>query len=146
MSKEYLNVKVFPQEKFSPASPEKKFGFFHNLFSNNERIVDTSGFVPLTVRIKQMMLSGAIHAINSDAFDSSDYEEMYSDLHQNTVELGDDFEDLNEKARLVAERRQEILERKGLIPSAAERTAAEEEQKQPVNTEKSKDKAKEPEE
>lgn len=140
-----MNVKIYESEQydFSKEKKQKRFGVLHDTFSNNELLVDTSGFVPLTVRIKQMMLSGALHALNSSAFDSADFEEMYSDLHQNTIEIGDDFEDLNAKAALIAERRQEILERKGFVNSADDEpmkgNEEAEEEKPSVKKEKSSD-------
>ena len=80
------DVQIFPLEVYSEKPSESvKKGFLSDLFSNNEKIVDTSGFVPLTVRIKQMQLSGAIHAINSDVNRNTFLHNLKNRKHQNLL-------------------------------------------------------------
>lgn len=82
---------------------------------DNKVLVDTAGFVPLEVRIKQMLLSGEMSKINSSMYDSDDWRYMYDNINQNALEVGDDIEDVASKLSQVMKRRNEILSSKGLL-------------------------------
>lgn len=82
---------------------------------DNKILVDTAGFVPLEVRIKQMLLSGEMAKINSEMYDSDDWRYMYDNVNQNALEVGDDVEDVAAKLSLVLKRRNEILASKGVL-------------------------------
>ena len=87
---------------------------------DNKVLVDTAGFVPLEVRIKQMLLSGEMSKINSSMYDSDDWRYMYDNINQNALEVGDDIEDVASKLSLVMKRREEILQSKGLLNVVSE--------------------------
>lgn len=82
---------------------------------DNKILVDTAGFVPLEVRIKQMLLSGEMAKINAEMYDSDDWRYMYDNVNQNALEVGDDVEDVASKLSLVLKRRNEILASKGIL-------------------------------
>ena len=85
--------------------------------SNNPKLVETAGFIPLPERIKMMVLSGEQLANARDVFDSSDYREMYSDVGDNFLEYGDDIEEITLKFQNVLRKQKEILLRKGFLKS-----------------------------
>lgn len=82
---------------------------------DNKHLVDTAGFVPLNVRIKQFLLSGEQAKLNSEMFDSDDWRYMFDHINENTLEVGDDIEDVNRKLAAVVARKNELLVRKGII-------------------------------
>lgn len=76
----------------------------------NEYIVETAGFVPLSVKFKQFEQNGYIAKFNVDDFDSSDYNSLYSD----DILIGpdDDEFDIADKIELFNQRKLELLKRK----------------------------------
>ena len=86
---------------------------------DNKHLVDTAGFVPLNVRIKQFLLSGEQAKLNSEMFYSDDWRYMFDHINENTLEVGDDIEDVNRKLAAVVARKNELLMRKGIIQPIA---------------------------
>lgn len=91
----------------------------------NQYIVETAGFIPLSVKFKQFEQNGYIARFNADDFDSSDYNSLYSD----DVLIGpdDDEFDVAEKINLFNHRRFELLNKKlaetnETVQSVAERS------------------------
>lgn len=82
---------------------------------DNDILVDTAGFVPLDVRIKQFLVAGEQAKISSEMFDSDDWRYMFEHINDNTLEVGDDIEDVNRKLAVVLDRQREILLRKSAI-------------------------------
>lgn len=82
---------------------------------DNDILVDTAGFVPLDVRIKQFLLAGEQAKISSEMFDSDDWRYMFEHVNDNTLEVGDDIEDVNRKLAVVLDRQREILLRKSAV-------------------------------
>lgn len=87
---------------------------------DNDILVDTAGFVPLDVRIKQFLLAGEQAKISSEMFDSDDWRYMFEHVNDNTLEVGDDIEDVNRKLSVVLQRQKEILMRKAEADEAFE--------------------------
>lgn len=79
---------------------------------DNKVLVDTAGFVPLDVRIKQFLLAGEQSKINSELFDSDDWRYMFEHVNGNSLEVGDDIEDVAMKLNAIRERQSQILSRK----------------------------------
>lgn len=88
----------------------------------NEYIVETAGFVPLSVKFKQFEQNGYIAKFNVDDFDSSDYSKLYTD----DVLIGpdDDEFDIADKIALFKERKLQILNSKLAETNEAESSAA----------------------
>lgn len=84
---------------------------YHSVF-DNKKLVDTAGFVPLQVRIKQFLISGEQAKLSSEMFDSDDWRYMYENVSDNTLEVGDDIEDVKDKLSVVLARQREILAKK----------------------------------
>lgn len=82
---------------------------------DNKKMVDTAGFVPLDVRIKQFLISGEQYKMSAEMFDSDDWRYMYNNINDTQLEVGDDLEEVRDKLQLVLERQKELLIRKGLI-------------------------------
>lgn len=89
----------------------------------NEYIVETAGFVPLSVKFKQFEQNGYIAKFNVDDFDSSDYSKLYAD----DVLIGpdDDEFDIADKIALFKERKLQILNSKFAETNETEQSAAE---------------------
>ena len=89
----------------------------------NEYIVETAGFVPLSVKFKQFEQNGYIAKFNVDDFDSSDYNSLYTD----DVLIGpdDDEFDIADKIALFKQRKLELLNRKLAETNGTELSAAE---------------------
>lgn len=89
----------------------------------NEYIVETAGFVPLSVKFKQFEQNGYIAKFNVDDFDSSDYSQLYTD----DVLIGpdDDEFDIADKIALFKERKLQILNSKFAETNETEQSAAE---------------------
>lgn len=84
----------------------------------NKKLVDTAGFVPLDVRIKQFLISGEQAKFSAEMFDSDDWRYMFNNINENALELSDDVEDVHRKLAVVIERQNELLIKKGLIKPA----------------------------
>lgn len=84
----------------------------------NEYIVETAGFVPLSVKFKQFEQNGYIAKFNVDDFDSSDYNFLYQD----DVLIGpdDDEFDVADKIALFKERKLAILNEKAKLAETNE--------------------------
>lgn len=123
MSKTY-KADSFSEEQvkklYSVAEPLSKY---RKIF-DNKILVDTSGFVPLNVRIKQMLLSGEQAKINAEMFDSDDWRYMFDHVQGNSLEVGDDIEDVATKLSLIVQKRNELLQRKGLQEQAVKEQEA----------------------
>lgn len=79
---------------------------------DNKKLVDTAGFVPLDVRIKQFILSGEQSKLSAEMFDSDDWRYMFNHVNGNSLEVGDDIEDVSRKLSVVMDRQRELLSRK----------------------------------
>ena len=84
----------------------------------NEYIVESAGFVPLSVKFKQFEQNGYIAKFNVDDFDSSDYNSLYQD----DVLIGpdDDEFDVADKIALFKERKLAILNEKAKLAETNE--------------------------
>lgn len=80
------------------------------LAKGNSYIVETAGFVPLSVKFKQFEQNGYIAKFNVDDFDSSDYNSLYAD----DVLIGpdDDEFDVADKIELFNQRKRDLLQKK----------------------------------
>lgn len=89
----------------------------------NEYIVETAGFVPLSVKFKQFEQNGYIAKFNADDFDSSDYRSLYTD----DVLIGpdDDEFDIADKIELFKQRKFELLNKKLAETNETEQSVAE---------------------
>lgn len=76
----------------------------------NEYIVESAGFVPLSVKFKQFEQNGYIARFNVEDFDSSDYATLYQD----DVLIGpdDDEFDIADKLSLFNERKYDLIQNK----------------------------------
>ena len=81
-------------------------------FSGVKEIVDTSGFEPLEVKIKKMMLAGQVASIRSNLYDSYEIREMYDSIPDVVDDQYDDLEEVNAKIARINEIRAEIYARK----------------------------------
>lgn len=84
----------------------------------NEYIVESAGFVPLSIKFKQFEQNGYIAKFNVDDFDSSDYNSLYQD----DVLIGpdDDEFDVADKIALFKERKLAILNEKAKLAETNE--------------------------
>lgn len=84
----------------------------------NEYIVESAGFVPLSVKFKQFEQNGYLAKFNVDDFDSSDYNSLYQD----DVLIGpdDDEFDVADKIALFKERKLAILNEKAKLAETNE--------------------------
>ena len=87
---------------------------------DNKKLVDTAGFVPLDVRIKQFLLSGEQYKMSAEMFDSDDWRYMFNNINDTQLEVGDDLEEVRDKLSLVLQRQNELLVRNGLIKQSAD--------------------------
>lgn len=111
-----MAVKIFKGIKYSDKEiyelrTKETVSPYKNIF-DNKKLVDTAGFVPLNVRIKQFLLSGEQAKLSSEMFDSDDWRYMYENINDNSLEVGDDIEDVQTKLNRVIARQNEILLRK----------------------------------
>lgn len=113
----YTDKELFELRTQEVVSPYK------NIF-DNKKLVDTAGFVPLNVRIKQFLLSGEQAKLSSEMFDSDDWRYMYENINDNSLEVGDDIEDVQSKLNRVIARQKEILLKKAGL-SAHDQTSEE---------------------
>lgn len=77
----------------------------------NERIVETAGFVPLEVKFKQFEQNGIRAQLVASDFDSSDMRQIYFG-ENNIIYPDDDIETVNEKLLRQELTRQQILKNK----------------------------------
>lgn len=105
----------------------------------NERIVETAGFVPLDVKFKQFEQNGIRAQLVASDFDSSDMRQIYFG-ENNIIYPDDDIETVNEKLLRQALTRQQILKNKtsaATPPEVAKAEAAAASTEEPVeNAEK----------
>lgn len=82
-----------------------------DLSHDNEYIVETAGFVPLEVKMKQFEQNGIIAQFMTSDFTSNDYRDIYlnPDFEINPE---DDLEDINEKLRARKEFAEKIKQTK----------------------------------
>lgn len=81
-------------------------------FSGVKEIVDTSGFEPLEVKIKKMLLAGQVASIRANLYDSYEIREMYDSIPDVVDDQYDDLEEVNSKIARINEIRAEIYKRK----------------------------------
>lgn len=102
---------VFSESRLKEINSAQVKPSYKKIF-DNVHLVDTAGFVPLDVRIKQFLVSGEQAKLSSEMFDSDDWRYMFEHINDNQLEVGDDIEDVNRKLSIVIARQQEILARK----------------------------------
>lgn len=81
-------------------------------FKDCKEIVDTSGFEPLEVKIKKMLLAGQVASIRANLYDSYEIREMYDSIPDVVDDQYDDLEEVNAKIARINEIRAEIYSRK----------------------------------
>lgn len=115
-----MNVKYYSSEsyKFDESLTDKWITKDGKPAKGNEYIVETAGFVPLSVKFKQFEQNGYIAKFNVDDFDSSDYNSLYQD----DVLIGpdDDEFDIADKIALFKERKLAILNEKSKLAETNE--------------------------
>lgn len=111
MNLKTFNADVFDEKTVNFLCTTKPEMSYKKIF-DNKRLVDTAGFVPLNVRIKQFLLSGEQAKLSSEMFDSDDWRYMFEHVNDNSLEVGDDIEDVNRKLQIVIARQNELLARK----------------------------------
>ena len=76
-----MNVKYYSSEsyKFDDSKTDTWITKDGKPAEGNEYIVESAGFVPLSVKFKQFEQNGYIARFNVDDFDSSDYNSLYQD-------------------------------------------------------------------
>lgn len=98
-----MNVIKYEVEKIEPVGLS---------FSGVKEIVDTSGFEPLEVKIKKMMLAGQVATIRANLYDSYEIKEMYDSIPDVVDDQYDDLEEVNAKIARINEIRAQIYARK----------------------------------
>lgn len=81
-------------------------------YKDVKEIVDTSGFEPLEVKIKKMLLAGQVANIRANLYDSYEFKEMYDSIPDVVDDQYDDFEEVNAKIARINEIRAQIYARK----------------------------------
>lgn len=81
-------------------------------FEGVKEIVDTSGFEPLEVKIKKMMLAGQVASIRANLYDSYEIREMYENIPDVVDDQYDDLEEVNAKIEKINEIRAKIYAKK----------------------------------
>lgn len=119
-----MNVKYYDSEsfKFDDSLNSEWITKDGKPAEGNEYIVETAGFVPLSVKFKQFEQNGYIAKFNVDDFDSSDYSKLYAD----DVLIGpdDDEFDIADKIALFKERKMQILKSKLAETNETEQSVA----------------------
>ncbi|WP_373761537.1 MULTISPECIES: hypothetical protein [Jeotgalibaca] len=107
-----MNVKYYNSESFKYDDSLKDIWITEDgkPAKGNEYIVESAGFVPLSVKFKQFEQNGYIAKFNVDDFDSSDYSKLYQD--DVLITPDDDEFDIADKIALFKERKIEILKSK----------------------------------
>lgn len=72
----------------------------------NKVIVERSGFVPLSMRFKQMQMAGLQARIRDSQFDYQDYKDVYND--DEVFNYSDDLEEQIEKVNLYLQKLQAV--------------------------------------
>lgn len=111
MEVKFYNAEVFSEKQIKAICAASPVITYKGIFEN-KKLVDTAGFVPLQVRIKQFLVSGEQSKLSSEMFDSDDWRYMYEHINDNSLEVGDDIEDVSRKLSVVLARQREILARK----------------------------------
>lgn len=88
----------------------------------NEYVVESAGFVPLSVKFKQFEQNGYIAKFNVDDFDSSDYNSLYTD--DVLISPDDDEFDIADKIALFKERKMQLLNAKLAETNKTEQSVA----------------------
>lgn len=81
-------------------------------FKSVKELVDTSGFEPLEVKIKKMLLAGQVASIRANLYDSYEIKEMYDSIPDVVDDQYDDLEEVNAKIARINEIRAQIYARK----------------------------------
>ena len=74
---------------------------------NNEKLTDSSGFVPLQIRIKKIELASAVRKYTLSQYDYRDYDEIFTD--DISFDSSDDIESIREKIGILQQRREKFL-------------------------------------
>lgn len=120
-----FSAPVFDAKRIKEIYTARKEMPYKKIF-DNKKLVDTAGFVPLDVRIKQFLISGEQYKMSAEMFDSDDWRYMYNNINDTQLEVGDDLEEVRDKLQIVLQRQNELLIRKGLIkPKEADTPAGE---------------------
>ena len=115
-----MNVKYYSSEsyKFDDSKTDIWITKDGKPAKGNEYIVETAGFVPLSVKFKQFEQNGYLAKFNSDDFDSSDYATLYQD----DILIGpdDDEFDIADKLSLFNERKYDLMQKKAKLAETNE--------------------------
>lgn len=103
----------------------------------DEQLVETAGFVPLEVRMRQMEQAGYVAQFQASDFTSSDMRAIWLNPDFEILP-GDDLEEVERKTQLREQFRQELLAKKN-PPTAEEALTDEKEQSNNKIKETSKD-------
>lgn len=120
-----MNVKYYSSEsyKFDDSNTNKWITSDGKPSKGNEYIVESAGFIPLSVKFKKFEQDGYIAKFSVDDFDSSDYNNLYSD---DVLICPDDDEfDIADKIALFKERKLQLLNSKLAETNATEQSVAE---------------------
>lgn len=93
----------------------------------DEKLVETAGFVPLEVRMRQMEQAGYVAQFQASDFTSSDMRAIWLNPDFEILP-GDDLEEVERKTQLREQFRQELLAKKNPPPTAEEALTDEKEQ------------------
>lgn len=80
------------------------------VLENKEKLVDTSGFVPLDVRFKKLDIATAQRKLALSQFDYRDFDELYDD--EIIFSKYDSLEELNDKLEKYTSRKKDLIARK----------------------------------
>lgn len=120
-----MELKCYESESFQFDDSDKSKWITKNgkPAEGNEYIIETAGFVPLSVKFKQFEQNGYIAKFHIDDFDSSDYNSLYAD----DVLIGpdDDEFDVADKIELFNQRRRDLLNKKLAETNETKRSVAE---------------------
>lgn len=89
---------------------EKKDFWSGIKIKNNEKLVDSSGFVPLDIRFKKLDIATAQRKLALSQFDYHDYDELYDD--DIVFNKYDSLEELQDKLEKYTNKKKEILANK----------------------------------
>lgn len=79
-------------------------------FKNNEKLCDTSGYIPLRIRLKKLDMAAAAAKLARSQFDYHEYEELYD--NDIVFDRFDDVEEIQNKLDLFNQRKRDILVKK----------------------------------
>lgn len=100
----------------------KKEHWKGTVLDNKEKLVDTSGFVPLDVRFKKLDIATAQRKLALSQFDYRDFDELYDD--EVIFSKYDSLDELNEKLEKYTSRKKDLIARKYAEYVAARQNAA----------------------